>query len=123
MKKSNLIFIAIIVFLLIVCSLCLIFMNKVPLNNLYATVYVDGKVYEKINLSDDNLFKEYTIKTEYGKNVLYVSEKGVCVIEADCPDGTCIKTGFTNNPHKPIICMPHRLEIIINGESVDGISR
>lgn len=123
MNKVKLIFISIVLVLTFVCSIFLYCINMHSSKGVQAAVYVAGEIYSVIDLSEDGLYKKYTIETEFGNNVIYVSEDGICVIEADCPDKTCINTGYSDNPAKPIICMPHRLEIVISGESVDGIAR
>lgn len=123
MKKYRLVFIIVIVFLAVLCSAFLLTRNNFASENVKAVIYVNGYEYMSVYLSEENLYKEYTIETEYGVNTLFVSDEGICVIDSNCPDKTCINTGFTNNPIKPVICMPNRLEIVIEGSDYDGVAR
>ena len=82
-------------------------------------VYVNNELYMTIDLTDE-IYREYTVKNENGYNVITVYDGAVCVSESDCPDKTCIKTGYTNNSAKPVICMPHRLQIVIDDNYTDG---
>lgn len=89
--------------------------------NAIAVVYVNNNLYTTIDLSEKK-YIEYTVKTEYGYNKIIVDNGSICVWESDCPDKTCVKTGKIKGAGKPIICMPHRLEIIIPTNDVDGFT-
>ena len=88
-----------------------------------AYVYSGGVLIHRINL--DNTEKELRIETESGYNIISVADGKIGVIEADCPDKTCIKTGFTDSSFIPVICMPNRLEIVVKSEATetDGVTR
>ena len=88
-----------------------------------AYVYSGGVLIHRINL--DNTEKELRIETEGGYNIISVADGKIGVIEADCPDKTCIKTGFTDSSFIPVICMPNRLEIVVKSEATetDGVTR
>ena len=45
---------------------------------------------------------------------------GISVTESDCRDHICIEQGEIDNEAVPIVCMPHRLVIEIEGDAVDG---
>ena len=88
-----------------------------------ANIYVDGRLYQTIILTDYEVDTEILIETQYGYNKLLIQNEKIRVLEADCPDKTCVKTGFTNSSSKPVICIPHRLEIVISDSSeLDGVS-
>ncbi|MCC8069202.1 MAG: NusG domain II-containing protein [Ruminococcus sp.] len=77
-----------------------------------AEIYKDSKLIRVVDLSKEDTF---TISNDDGSyNVIQVNELGeIGVVEASCSDNTCIHTGFTKTPSKPIICLPNRLEIRI----------
>ena len=84
----------------------------------YAVVYVDGEEYGRYQLSED---AEVEILTEYGKNVLVISDGVADVTYADCPDGTCVRSTDTYRTGEMIVCLPHRLMVRIEGENGDGL--
>lgn len=88
-----------------------------------AYIYSDGVLIDRINLADG--IKDFKVETENGYNIISVADGKIGVIEADCPDKTCMKTGFTDSSFIPVICMPNRLEIVVKSEDTetDGVSR
>lgn len=75
----------------------------------------DGNLIETIDLSvsPDRVI---VIENEYGKNTVSVENHRIRVSEADCPDQTCVKSGFLCAA-RPIICLPHKLVIEYVGEA------
>lgn len=74
----------------------------------------NGELIETIDLSasPDRVIE---IETERGRNTVTVENHRIRVSEADCPDQTCVKTGFLGGA-RPIICLPHKLVIEYTGE-------
>ena len=65
-----------------------------------------------------------TIGTE-DYNVLEIHDGTAAVVEANCGDHTCVRTGAISRAGETIICLPHRLEIQIIGGSaaeVDAVA-
>lgn len=122
--KSNrklLFFIVIIVFLSLVCILFMLLTTDSE--NKKASIYLNNELYRTVNLSDLSIDDEFIIETECGFNRIKVRNGMICVSEADCPDKTCVKTGWTNSSSRPVICIPHRLEIVVDDISeIDGVS-
>ena len=75
---------------------------------LSAVITVDGKLYEKVPLSEDNQ-REIEIKTEYGHNILKVFDHGIQMVYSDCPKKISMKMGFISKPNQVIICLPNRV--------------
>lgn len=75
----------------------------------------DGNLIETIDLSVSP-DREIVIENEHGKNVVSVEDHRIRVSEADCPDQTCVKSGFLSAA-RPIICLPHKLVIEYVGEA------
>lgn len=89
-------------------------------NAKYASVYQDGALLERVDLNAIAL--PYTERIEFpggGYNIIEFSPGGVEVIEADCPDLICVHRGRVTKSGLPIVCMPHRLTIEIEGEHYD----
>lgn len=75
----------------------------------------DGNLVETIDLSVSP-DREIVIENEHGKNIVSIEDHRIRVSEADCPDQTCVKSGFLSNA-RPIICLPHKLVIEYVGEA------
>lgn len=121
-KKTGLIAFAVI--LLSAALLCCFFLLTAGNGeNKTAYIYSGGELLYCIDLSGEN--KVFTVKTDSGYNKVCLKNGKIGVIEADCPDKTCIKTGLSDSPFMPVICMPHRLEIVIKSGAIetDGVSR
>ena len=87
-----------------------------------ACIYSYGVLIKEIPLSETGDC-EFTVNCPDGYNLIMVENCKICVKESDCPDKTCVKTGFTDSSFKPVICMPHRLEIVIKDETkADGVT-
>ena len=85
-----------------------------------AVISVDGEVLERIDLSKVREAYDIPVTTPYGNNTVHVEPGAISVTEADCPDHVCIYQGRLTGSGIPIICMPHRLVIEIEGGDIDG---
>ena len=78
-----------------------------------AEVYVEGKLYDTVDLSAVAVPYEITVKTEYGYNVLLVQNGAIEVDRADCSEQICVNQGAITDGLIPITCLPHRVVIRI----------
>lgn len=74
-------------------------------------VLVDGEQIEEYPLDKENT---YDIQTKEGYNRILVKNRTVSVIEADCPEGLCIRQKSITGVGESIICLPHKLVIQIS---------
>ena len=74
-------------------------------------VTVDGVETARYDLAVD---QAHTIG-EDAYNVLNISGGTVAVVEANCGDHTCIRTGGISREGETIVCLPHRLVIHVEG--------
>ncbi len=89
-------------------------LRGLSVDNPAAAIYLDGKLYRTLSLSEDT---ELAVESERGYNVVTVKDGAVSVTEADCPDKICVKSGAVSGGAVPIICLPHRLAVrIISAE-------
>lgn len=98
--------------LVLICALILFFRKG---NDDAATAlitYSDGRC-ESISLSEDKLID---VDSEYGHNQIVVKNHSICISEADCKDELCVKQGCISKSGESIVCLPHKLSILI----VDG---
>lgn len=97
--------------ILIVVWLC---MKNGETDDPTAEIRLNGEVVKTVPLSEDC---EFTVDCGGGFNTVRVKNGAVSVVAADCPDKVCVRTGEISGGGVPIVCLPHRLEIVvINGE-------
>ncbi len=88
-----------------------------------AEIWVDGALERTVDLSEDQSF---VVETERGRNRIQVKDGRICVLEASCPDGDCVRCGAKNSG-APIVCLPNRLSIRFSesgdASGVDGVVR
>lgn len=61
---------------------------------------------------------------ESGQIKLEIKDNQIRFVEADCPDKTCVRSGFIDKAGQSLLCLPNRIVVRIVGESeigVDGI--
>lgn len=85
-----------------------------------AVITVDGQEYKRIDLSRVTESYDIEIDTKYGHNTVHVEPGRIAVTQANCPDGICVAQGAIDRGGVPIICMPHRLVVKIEGSGIDG---
>lgn len=85
-----------------------------------AEIYQNSKLVKVVDISKEDTF---TISNDDGSyNTIQVNGSGeIGIVEASCPDKTCVHTGFTRTPSKPIICLPNKLEIkiVLEGHTIN----
>ena len=74
-----------------------------------------------VTLYEGSLRSDTVIETEH--NRILIQGGHVRMIEADCPDQLCVKSGEATASH-PVICLPNRLVITIltDKEEMDALS-
>ena len=70
-----------------------------------AVIQLDGKTVAEFLLAQGHM--------EAGFNRFQLKEGGIACIEADCPDGICVKTGAVSHETETIVCLPHRLVLTV----------
>lgn len=78
---------------------------------LRAVVQVDGREDMELDLSQDREFWVGDERT--GRNLIQVRDGAVRVLEADCPDKVCVRTGPIRQEGQVIACLPHKVIIYI----------
>jgi len=85
----------------------------------YAHIYKNGVLAETVSLNA--VTNPYTIKIEdsLGTNVIEVEHGRIRMLQADCPDRTCVHQGWARGAATPIVCLPNRIVITFEGGSPD----
>lgn len=77
----------------------------------WAVVTAGGQEIARYPLSEE---RTVTIGGE-DYNILQISGGAAAVIEANCGDHTCVRTGAASREGETIVCLPHRLVVRIEG--------
>lgn len=68
-----------------------------------------------------------TLEIEYNGhiNTVQIDENGIRVLNADCPDQTCVNMGYLKVNGLPIVCLPNHLVIQYGSENseLDAVAR
>lgn len=83
-----------------------------------AIIEVNGEHYDTVALTEET--HEIEIKTERGYNVLRISNGGIEMIEADCPDQLCLGFGHIHRNHESIVCLPNRVFVEVTSSMDEG---
>ena len=84
----------------------------------HVIIEVDGEVYADYDM--DEVKGIIPISTESGgENRLWVQEDLVYMESANCPDQTCVKQGAITDGTVPIVCLPHKVIVRIEGGKSD----
>lgn len=112
-----------IIFLIIFSIFLTYYINFSNKNNIekYISIQVDGKEIKTIKLTKDIIGETYTVKTEFGKNVLKFGDGELKIIEASCLDQLCVKQGTISKVGELLVCLPNRLVIEIKSENTNSI--
>lgn len=92
-------------------------------NNLYAEILINNELFKKYTLGY-GLDETVVVESSYGRNVIHIDHDHAYMQESDCPDQICVQMSKISEPGEIIVCLPHRLIIIVTGESgaVDTIT-
>ena len=118
-KKWDIIVIILLICLSFIPELIFGVMMGKNYNGTYAEVTLDGKPYKKILLSEHRGEEQIDIKTEYGYNIIEINDASIRIIDADCRDKICIKSGFISKPSEILVCLPHKLMVEIKSNDDD----
>lgn len=77
----------------------------------WAVVTVNGEELGRYALNEDRVL---TIG-EDAYNILEISGGTAAVVEANCGDHTCVRTGAISREGETIVCLPHGLIIRVEG--------
>lgn len=118
-RKTGLIFAVVFAAVIAVCAAVWIFFLNFGFETPTAYVYSNDVLIRVIPL--DNAHDcEFVVECDNGYNLIKVEGGKISVIDADCPDKTCVHTGWIENGLVPIACIPHKLLIRI--ENADGVA-
>jgi len=111
--KSNRFWLIILGGIVIISAFIAFLLWQVPAS--YAYIYHDGRLTETVNVAA--VTDPFTITVENGgdKNVIAVEQGRIRMLSADCPDGICVRQGWISGGAFPIVCLPNRVVITLEG--------
>ena len=113
MSKSAKVILALLV-LAVVGSGAWILLGQSTAENPHVVIEVDGEVFCRYDM--DEVKGIIPISTENGgENRVWVQEDLVFMDSANCPDQTCVKQGVIRDSTVPIVCLPHKVIVRIEG--------
>ena len=81
-----------------------------------AAITLDGEVLDEIDLTQVQEPYSFTVTGSDGlTNTVLVEPGRIRVEKADCPDQICVHQGYISDGSQPIVCLPNRLIIQIQG--------
>lgn len=84
----------------------------------------DGKVLYTFDLA---VTQDQTLEIEYeGRiNTVQIEDGRIRMLEAECPDKTCVHMGWLDSKAMPIVCLPNHLSIEFadSEDDVDAVIR
>lgn len=117
--KKTLIWVAALALLCAACAVAWVLTAALGSGGV-AVVRVDGEELYRIDLAAVREEYDIEVDTEYGHNTVHVAPGAISVTRSNCPDGICVAQGEITQSGVPIICMPHRLSVRIEGGGIDG---
>lgn len=91
-----------------------------------ANIYVDGVCVRSVDLSRVTQGESFAVESALGVNLVEAQPGRIRVAQADCPDQVCVQSGWLSDSAAPIVCLPHKLVIRLEGgpaggEQLDGV--
>ena len=120
MKRSfsNKFWIALVGGVLVLSAIAALALGRTPAK--YAHVYQNGVLVRTLVLSAYDKPYTFTIECDAGSNAVSVEHGRICVADASCPDGLCVRQGWASRGATPIVCLPHGLVITLDGGKADS---
>lgn len=108
--KGDIAVVAVILAVAAFAALIPCFMNK-NRESSQVVILINGEETDRYPLSEDKII---TVSDhDGGYNLILISGGSVKVTDADCPDKLCVKQREISRSGESIICLPHKLVIMI----------
>ncbi|MDR2571849.1 MAG: NusG domain II-containing protein [Oscillospiraceae bacterium] len=97
----------------IASAIAALLLNRITVS--YAYIYHNNTLTETVNLVEITEPQYITIEGGNGTNVILLERGRVRMLTADCPDGICVRQGWVSRGVTPIVCLPNRVVIRLEG--------
>jgi len=85
----------------------------------YARIYKADELKEVVNLTVITEPYSIVFHDDLGLNVVEVESGRISISKSDCPDGICVRQGWISGGVVPIVCLPNRVIITLDGGDSD----
>ncbi len=123
--KKGLVYGILTALVLVLALICFYFYGVKKEQGVRALIYKDGELIKTVPL--ENLSEPYEFEIRDGEsfNIIRVEEGRIRVVSASCPDKVCVNSGYISDGVMPIVCLPNKLVIEIEGaeDAADGAAR
>ena len=117
MNKASKLILAALALTVMASAAWIVFRDQTA-NDPQVIVEVDGEVYCRYDMDEvDGIIPIST--PNGGENRLYVQEDLVFMDSANCPDKLCVKQGVIRDSTVPIVCLPNKVIVRIEGRDSD----
>ena len=113
MNKATKAILALLV-LAVVASGAWIFLGKSTAADPHVVIEVDGEIFADYDMGEVKGIVPISTPNG-GENRVYVQSDLVFMDSANCPDQTCVKQGVIKDGTVPIVCLPHKVIVRIEG--------
>lgn len=108
MKRTKILLIIAAVVLVLSFAIC--FWKTHPAQTSMVEIVQDGTILYRFDLNNTEN-QEIEISYDGKINTVLIENGKICIINADCPDKTCVHMGWLKSEVLPIVCLPNRLVI------------
>lgn len=92
-----------------------VFANTLSRQGTTVLIDVDGKTVQKLMLQEEHVI---TVNGVHGRLTVETHAGKVAVIDADCPNHICVRTGWRSRGGEVIVCVPNKTVVrIVSGET------
>lgn len=84
----------------------------------YVSVQMDGQTVMELPLSADT---QVVLGSGEHTNTLVIENGAARVVEATCPDRTCVNQGAVRYEGESIVCLPHKLVVTVEGGASNDV--
>jgi len=81
-----------------------------PRNSAQVEIVQDGIVLYQLDLSQEE-DRTFSVEYEGRTNLIEIDNHRIRVLDAECPDHTCVRMGWLGDGGLPIVCLPNHLVI------------
>jgi len=111
LKKYDYVIFAILA-LITIASIAIPFIFSKDYSNALVVIKVNGAEYKTIPLNTNS---SIPVNINGNYNLISVENGKVHIEDANCPDKLCVRSGSISSPGKPLVCLPHKLTVEIEG--------
>ena len=111
--KSNIFWLILLGVIVVISALAALLPGQT--SSSYAYIYESGELTDTVNIAAITAPFTKTIESGGNVNVIAIEHGRIRMLSANCPDGTCVRQGWISGGVFPIVCLPNRVVITLEG--------